>query len=240
MVDRNLYGTSTSAAVSQEAYVEGERSFMLRVYNYMTMGLGITGLVAYLVSTSPSMMHDLFQTNLVWVVMLSPFALLFAIMWASSARREQPGLAFCLFMLFAGDFGLSMSVVFAKYAGLTIAKAFFISAATFAGASLYGYTTGKDLSSWGSFLIMGLWGLIIAMFINVIFHSPMAQFVISAAAVILFTGLTAYDTQNIKDMYREGYGSKVSAVDGALQLYLDFLNLFLNILQLLGIFGSDD
>ena len=228
-MDRPAY-TSSYLAVN----AENERSFMLRVYNYMCSGLGITGLVAYLVSLDPALMHSMLTGPTVWVVMLSPFILLFAIFAATNLRREVPLLSLLLFYIFAGTFGLSMSVIFAKYAGATIALAFFISASTFAGASIVGYTTGKDMSGWGGMLLSLLIGMIIAMVVNAFMQSQMMQYIISSIVVVLFTVFTAYDTQMIKDRYRAGYGDNCSAVEGALDLYLDFLNIFLNVLRLIG------
>ena len=217
----------------------GLRAYMLRVYNLMALGLGITGLAAYatamLATNMPSLGTALYGSPLKWVVMLAPLGMVFFL----SARIEKMSVsaAQTTFWVFAGLMGLSLSSIFLVYTGASITQTFFITAASFGALSLYGYTTKKDLSAMGSFLMMGLFGLIIAMVVNIFLQSPMMQFVISGLGVLIFAGLTAYDTQQIKSMYYEGdtddsAGRK--AIMGALRLYLDFINLFMFLLHFLG------
>lgn len=212
----------------------GLRAYMLKVYNLMAAALGITGVVAYAVSQSPALMQTIFGTPLAWVVMLAPIGFV----WFFSAKvhtMSQSAAQGCLWA-FAGLMGLSLSTIFVAYTGESIFRAFFISAATFGSMSLYGYTTKKDLSGWGSFLFMGLIGIIIASLVNLFLQSSGLQFAISVIGVLLFTGLTAYDTQRIKQTYYQLSGDSLakSAVIGALSLYMDFINLFIMLLRLVG------
>jgi len=214
---------------------EGLRSYMLRVYNYMTLGLGITGAVALLTASSPAMMTAIFTTPLQWVVILAPLG--FVIFFSARLHKMSAGAAQITFWLFAAVMGLSLSTIFLVYTGTSIARVFFITAGAFAAMSLYGYTTKRDLTSWGSFLFMGLIGIIIAMLVNTFIQSAMMHFVISVIGVLVFTGLTAYDTQRIKEEYYAGDGADVTtkkAISGALRLYLDFINLFIMLLHLFG------
>lgn len=213
---------------------QGLRAYMLKVYNYMAGALGLTGLVAFAVSNSPALMQTLFGTPLAWVVMLAPLAFV----WYFSAKvhsMSQQG-AQTSFFVFAALMGLSLSTIFIAYTGASIARAFFITAATFGAMSLYGYTTKKDLSGWGSFLFMGLIGIIIASIVNLFLQSTALQFAVSVIGVLLFTGLTAYDTQRIKQTYYQLSGDSLakSAIIGALSLYMDFINLFIMLLRLVG------
>lgn len=213
----------------------GLRQYMLRVYNYMASGVALTGIVALLVSMNASAMHMLFATPLKWVVMFAPVALVFFL--AARIENMRASTAQTIFWVYAGLVGLSLSSIFLVYTGVSITRTFFITAAAFAGLSLYGYTTKRDLSGFGSFLVMGLIGLIIASIVNMIWPSGMMTFVISAAGVLIFAGLTAYDTQTIKQMYSEHYDAEVGtkvAVMGALNLYMDFINLFMFLLQFMG------
>jgi len=178
----------------------------------------------------------LFNSPLAWVVMLAPLGFVFYL----SARigKLSLGGAQTAFWLFAGVMGLSMASIFISFTSESIARVFFIAAGVFASMSLYGYTTKKDLSGWGSFLFMGLIGVIIASIVNIFVGSTAMQFAISVIGVLVFTGLTAYDTQSIKEMYAEGDGTAVAgkkALFGALRLYLDFINLFIMLLQLFGV-----
>ena len=216
------------------AYDEGLRAFMLQVYNYMTVALAISGAVALGVYSIPALSAAIWGTGLKWVVVFLPlvlslgFAFLFDKMSAQTAKIAL--------LVFAGAMGLSLSSIFLIYKMGSIAQVFFISAATFGAASLYGYTTKKDLTSFGSFLIMGALGICIAGVINLFLQSSMFAFVISCLAVLIFTGLTAYDTQNLKIVYDAELGDEreKAGVYGALQLYLDFINIFVNLLQLIG------
>jgi FtsH-binding integral membrane protein len=213
----------------------GLRQYMLKVYNYMASGLALTGLVAYGVSTSQTAMQVIFGTPLIWVVMLAPLGMVFFLSARMHALKASTAQA--LFWLYAGLMGLSLATIFIQFTGLSIARVFFITAGTFAAVSLYGYTTKRDLTGFGSFLFMGLIGIIIASVVNMFLQSSAMHFVISVVGVLVFVGLTAYDTQAIKTMYRaadtaEVHGKK--AVMGALRLYLDFINLFLMLMHLFG------
>jgi FtsH-binding integral membrane protein len=212
---------------------------MLGVYNYMTVAMGITGLVAYIMAdqlvSNPALFNAVYGSPLKWVVMLAPLG--FVIFLSARIHKMAGSTAQISFWVFAGVMGLSLASIFIAYTGESVAKVFFITAGAFAGLSLFGYTTKKNLSGMGSFLMMGLIGLIIAMVVNIFLASPAMQFVISAVGVLIFAGLTAYDTQQIKNMYQEADGSEVAkkkSIMGALRLYLDFLNLFLFLLQLFG------
>jgi FtsH-binding integral membrane protein len=213
----------------------GLRQFLLTVYNYMASGLALTGLVAYGAAES-GIYASLVQTPILfWVVILAPLALVFFL----SFRIETMslGAAQASFWGYAGLVGLSLAGIFLMYTGVSIARTFFITAATFLAMSLYGYTTRTDLSRFGSFLLMGLFGIIIAALVNMFLASSALQLAISVIGVIIFVGLTAYDTQRIKEIYLESDNSVVAgkkAIMGALALYLDFLNLFILLLQLTG------
>ena len=212
----------------------GLRQYMLQVYNYMASGLALTGIVAYL-GASTGFYASIAQTPLIWVVMLAPLGAVFFL----SFRIQQMSFftAQAAFWVFSVLMGLSLSYIFLRYTGASIARVFFISAGTFAAMSLYGYTTKADLSRFGSFLMMGLIGVILASIVNIFLGSTALQFAISVIGVLVFVGLTAYDTQRIKEVYletddRETMGKK--ALMGALTLYLDVINLFVLMLQLFG------
>ena len=231
MIDRNF-----STATKSEAQVDqGLRSYMLRVYNYMATGLGLTGLTAYFVAITPSLFNAIYGTPFYWIVALAPLGFVFYL----SARLHKISFAKAqtVFWIFSGVMGLSMAYIFIAYTGASIARVFFITAGTFAGMSLYGYTTKKDLTGWGSFLFMGLIGIIIAMIVNIFLQSGMLSFIISCVGVLVFVGLTAYDTQRIKEMYYASDHPEIGgkkAIMGALKLYLDFINLFIMLLHLFG------
>jgi FtsH-binding integral membrane protein len=226
---------------------EGLRSYMLRVYNYMGIGLVVTGLVAYFTYTQSFIEQNgrivgltglgnaLYGSPLQWIVMLAPLA--FVLVLSFGITKLSVPVTQLLFWVFAAVMGLSLASIFAVYTGGSIAKVFFISAATFGAMSLYGYTTKRDLTQIGSFLIMGLIGIVIASIVNIFLASSALSFAISVIGVLVFTGLTAYDTQKIKESYNVGFGAEVlakGAVMGALSLYLDFINLFLMLLRLFG------
>lgn len=230
-----LNARASSAAVIDE----GLRSYMLRVYNYMGIGLVVTGLVAYFVAnwamSNPDNAVLIYQSPLSWVIMLSPLAFVLALSFG--INKMSAGTAQLVFWAFAAVMGLSLSSIFLVYTGASIAKVFFITAATFGAMSLYGYTTKRDLTRIGSFLTMGLIGLVIASVVNIFFPSGPLGFAISILGVLIFVGLTAYDTQKIKESYSESYGADVlkkGAIMGALSLYLDFINLFMMLLRLFG------
>jgi len=221
--------------VDRAAYDEGLRQHMLRVYNFMTLGLALTGVVAFLVASTPALYVPIFTTPLKWVVMLAPLAFIFVLSWRfdrmSSSALQMTFWAFCAVM------GVSMASIFLVFTGASIARVFFITAGMFAATSLWGYTTKTDLTKMGSFLLMGLIGIVIASIVNIFVGSSALQFAISVIGVVVFTGLTAYDTQNIKESYAEHYGHEANskmAVMGALSLYLNFINLFQMLLHLMG------
>ncbi|HLI10408.1 MAG TPA: Bax inhibitor-1/YccA family protein [Alphaproteobacteria bacterium] len=234
-MDIRQQGRVISRAVDRAEIDEGLRSYMLRVYNYMASGLALTGIVAYLVSQSPAAMHAVFGTPLFWLVVLAPLGLVFFL--SARINRMQASTAQALFWVYAALMGVSLASIFVVYTGTNIARVFFISAGAFAGLSLYGYTTRRDLSGMASFLMVGLIGVIIASLVNMFLHSTGLQFALSVIGVLVFAGLTAYDTQSIKEMYFANDMGEVAtkkSVLGALRLYLDFLNLFLLLLQLFG------
>ncbi|MBF0246571.1 MAG: Bax inhibitor-1/YccA family protein [Alphaproteobacteria bacterium] len=221
-----------SAAASMDM---GLRAYMLRVYNYMASGLALTGIVAMLTASSETMVNAIFGTGLSWVVMLAPLA--FILVLSFGIHKMKSSTAQLVFWMFATVMGLSMASIFLAFTGESIARVFFITAGTFAGMSLYGYTTKRDLSGMGSFLMMGLIGIIIASIVNIFLDSTALQFVVSVIGVLVFVGLTAYDTQRIKSIYSALDASDVAtkkAIMGALTLYLDFINLFMMLLQLFG------
>lgn len=239
MEPNRQFNLRTDRMSSSEAYAAGIdaglRAYMLRVYNYMAVGLALTGAVAFATSTSTAMMQAIFGTPLQWVVMLAPLGFVFFL--AARVEKMSTQAAQIAFWAFAAVMGLSLSSIFIVYTGTSIARVFFITAGTFAAMSLYGYTTKRDLSGFGGFLIMGLIGIIIASLVNLFMQSEAMQFVISVVGVLIFTGLTAYDTQRIKSVYRAADSAGVAekkAIMGALALYLDFINLFIMLLHLFG------
>ena len=255
--DRNYASPFGQAAARDTAAVDaGLRSYMLRIYNYMSIGLAITGLAAlgvYMlaVTTDPSgaaakignsfltpFGYAMFVSPLKWVFILAPLAMVFAISFG--INRLKPATAQLMFWAFAALMGISLSSIFLVYTHTSITRVFFITAASFGALSLYGYTTKRDMTGMGSFLIMGLFGLIIASVVNIFVASSMLQFIVSVVGVLIFAGLTAYDTQRLKNDYIYGYASQGgdvserAAITGALSLYLNFINLFTLLLQLLG------
>lgn len=237
---RTTYGAPAGRAGAHDvAFDAGLRSYMLSVYNYMASGVLLTGLVALLFSmggaTSPAAQLFMNGGILKWIVVLAPLGL---VMWLSfGINRLSEGTAKAIYWAYAVMMGLSLSTIFLVYTGASIASTFFASAAAFGGLSLYGYTTKKDLSGLGTFLIMGVVGLVVAMLINMFLKSSMMDLVISGIGVLLFAGLTAYDTQKIKSMYFTVGGTEFvgkAIVMGALTLYLDFINLFLFLLRFMG------
>ncbi|MVT64865.1 BAX inhibitor (BI)-1/YccA family protein [Bradyrhizobium pachyrhizi] len=212
----------------------GLRAHMQRVYGYMAGGLTLTGIVAYVAAAS-GFYQAIAGTVLLWIVMLAPLG--FVLVLSFGIERMNASTAVLLFCLYAGVMGLSMGGIFLAFTGTSIARVFLITAATYGAMSLYGYTTRTDLSRFGSFLMMGLIGIVIASLVNIFLESNGLQFAISIMGVIVFVGLTAYDTQRIKTMYLESDNEEIAgkkAVLGALSLYLDFINLFMLLLQLFG------
>ena len=241
--------TSTTRSSASEAIIdEGLRAYMLKVYNYMGSGVLLTGVIALMffkmaVVTSDggeiigltNFGNSIYNSGLKWVIMLAPlgvvFYMSFGIAKMSAAKAQTT------FWVFAALMGASLSSIFLMYTGASITRVFFITAGTFGAMSIYGYTTKKDLTKLGSFLMMGLFGIIIASLVNIFMKSTMMYFVISILGVLIFVGLTAYDTQKIKNMYLVSDSGELmgkKAVMGALTLYLDFINLFIMLLRLFG------
>ena len=238
------------SAVRQEetrAYFDqGLRAHMLRVYNYMASGVLLTGIVAWfsfqqavVIDSSGAIVgltawgQTLFASPLAWVVMLAPLGFVMALSFG--VNRMQSSTLQTLFWSFAAVMGLSLASIFMVYVGSSIARVFFITAGAFAALSLYGYTTRKNLSGFGTFLFMGLIGIVIASIVNIFLQSSMLYFIVSVVGVLVFAGLTAYDTQRIKEMYSVSDSGEITskkAIMGALSLYLDFINLFLMLLRL--------
>lgn len=212
----------------------GLRKYMLSIYNYMASAVLLTGIVA-VATASSGMAAAMVGSPLMWVVMLAPLGFVMAMSFGLN-KMSQSTLNI-LFWAYAGVMGLSLSTIFLVFTGESIAVTFFATAGAFAGLSLYGYTTKKDLSGFGSFLIMGVIGLIIASLVNLFLQSSVMSFVISAIGVLVFAGLTAYDTQRLKRQYFELRGTEFmgkAVIMGALSLYLDFINMFMFLLQFLG------
>ncbi|RFB78485.1 Bax inhibitor-1/YccA family protein [Methylovirgula sp. 4M-Z18] len=244
------YGSTTQAGVTID---QGLRTYMLGVYNYMTLGLAITGVVAYALfamATSAVPVEGavafhglyitpfgitLFASPLKYVVMLLPLGIVFYMSMGMNRMSAQA--AKIAFFVFAAAMGASLSSILLVYTAVSITNALLSTTAAFAGLSIYGYTTRRDLSAMGSFMVMGLFGLVIASLINIFMQSSGLQLALSYLAVVIFAGLTAWDTQKIKAMYYEGDGYEVvtkKSIFGALALYLDFINLFVALLRIFG------
>jgi uncharacterized protein len=264
--NRNIGSAPFGQAIGQAVAVdEGLRAYMLRVYNYMALGLAITGLAAlgiYMLSVTGDMAlaakavrngaevparipgglyltqfgYYIYVSPIKWVIMLAPLAMVFVLSFG--VERMRPATAQITFWIFAALMGISLSSIFLVFTHTSIVRVFFITAASFGALSLWGYTTQRDLSSMGSFLMMGLFGVVLASLVNLFMHSSALQFAISVIGVIVFAGLTAWDTQRLKNEYlygaMDGEAVERSAISGALSLYLNFINLFTLLLQLLG------
>lgn len=225
--------SQSDARVSQ--YDMGLRKYMLGVYNYMAAALALTGIVAMAASTSAPLMNLIHGTPLKWVVMLAPLGVVMYL--GVRINKMSAKAAQMTFWGYAALMGLSLSYILLAYTGVSIARTFFITGVSFGALSLYGYTTKRDLSGLGTFLFMGVVGLILASIVNIFLQSSMMHMIISAVGVLLFAGLTAYDTQKIKDIYNQLDNSEVAgkkAVMGALTLYLDFILMFQFLLSFLG------
>ena len=255
-LDRNYASPFGRAAGRADAATvdAGLRAYMLRIYNYMTIGLAITGLAAlgvYMLAVADGSSADAIRIGklyltpigyqiyvgpLKWLFMLAPLGMVFAI--SAGINKFKPATTQLLFWLFSALMGVSLSSIFLIYTHTSIVRVFFIAAASFGALSLYGYTTQRDLTSLGSFLVMGLFGVIIAALVNLFLASSALQWVISIVGVLVFSGLTAWDTQRLKNEYiyfaMDGAMAQRSAIIGALTLYLDFINLFTLLLQLIG------
>ncbi len=237
----NLFERNGVQSASGVEVDQGLRSYFLRVYNYMASALILTGLVAYFASTSEAFLGLMSNgqggvSPLFYVLAFAPLGVVFYL--SARMHKMSEGAAQAWFWGFAVLMGLSMFSIFIAYTGTSIARVFFITAGTFGATSLYGYTTKRDLSGWGSFLFMGVIGIIIASVVNFFIGSTALQMAISVIGVLLFTGLTAYDTQRIKTTYYQimNYGGDLgkAAIMGALSLYLDFINLFIMLMNLMG------
>ncbi|SDP27354.1 Bax inhibitor-1/YccA family protein [Phyllobacterium sp. OV277] len=229
------YGMDTARGQSSAAFDEGLRRHMLRIYNYMGLGLVLTGVVAFVVASTPALYVPIFSTPLKWVVMLAPLA--FVMFFSFKMQSMSASSAQAMFWAFCAVMGLSLASVFLVFTGTSIARTFFIAATMFGATSLYGYTTKRDLSQFSAFLMMGLIGVVVASVVNLFLGSSMLQFVVSVAGVLVFIGLTAWDTQSIKEQYAESFDSESQqklAVFGAFSLYLNFVNIFQLLLQLTG------
>jgi FtsH-binding integral membrane protein len=230
----------TGAGARVDTIDQGLRAFMLGIYNNMAIGLAITGLFAYGIAqwalSDPAVHQALYGSALRWVIMLAPLAFVFGL--SAGVNRLSPAAARLVFFAFAAVMGVSLSSIFLVFTNESIARTFFVTAASFGALSLYGYTTKRDITRWSSFLFMGLIGLLLAMIVNIFLGSTAVQFAISVIGVLIFAGLTAVDTQRLKHTYDYVAGDAVAAgrasIIGALQLYLDFINLFMFLLQFMG------
>jgi hypothetical protein len=225
-----IYRTTSRAAID-----EGLRAFMVKVYGYMALGLTITGTIAFMLLENEPLMHSLASTPLIYVFMFAPLGV---VMYLSlRIEKIQPATAQMMFWIYATLMGVSMAFILLPYTRVSIANIFFISASLFGSMSIFGYTTQRDLTSMGSFMIMGVWGILLASIINMFMQNSAFQLLISVVTVLVFTGLTAYDTQNIKEIYLSSDSEEIAtkkAVIGALQLYLDFVNIFISLLRIFG------
>ncbi len=229
-------GTSgTQAGVAGREIDQGLRAYMLRVYNYMGSALALSGIVALAIASSEAAQQVVFGTGLMWVFILAPLA--FILVMNFGLNKMKASTLQMVFWAFAATMGVSLATVLMAYTGASVARVFFITAGTFGAMSLYGYTTKRDLTGIGNFLFMGLIGIIIASVVNIFLASSALHFAISVIGVLVFVGLTAYDTQKIRQMYYAGDGHEVSqkkAIMGATTLYLDFINLFFMLMHLFG------
>ena len=245
MADYNTYRTTQSVGARQAVVDEGLRAYMNKVYGLMAVGMGVTAVAAYGVSTAAvdasgqltQLGYAIYASPLKWVIMFAPLLMVFA--FGAALNRLSTQAATIMFYAFAALMGLSISSIFLVYTDMSIVQTFVVTAIAFAGLSLWGYTTKKNLSGWGTFLIMGVIGLIVASIVNIFLQSSAMQFAISVLGVLIFAGLTAYDTQRIKNTYLELAGSDrdfigKTAIMGALSLYLNFLNLFMFLLSFMG------
>ncbi|MAB08779.1 MAG: hypothetical protein CML50_22575 [Rhodobacteraceae bacterium] len=242
MAEYRTIRTATGARAAQ--IDEGLRAHMNKVYGTMSIGMLITFAVAWAVGTSPQLLSVFrdpatLQPNILgWIVMFAPLIMVFA--FSAALNKISAATAQVFFWAFSAVMGLSLSWIFVAFTGFSIAQVFLVTSIAFAGLSLWGYTTKKDISGWGAFLIMGVIGILVASIVNIFLGSPTIAFAISILGVLIFAGLTAYDTQNIKNTYLQhaAHGDSEwlgkAAIMGALQLYLDFINMFMFLLQLFG------
>ena len=231
---RRTSPTLNGSAIGRATYDQGLRRYMLSIYNYMASGVLLSGVVALLFAQS-GMAAEVLSSPLRWLVVLAPLGFVFAMSFG--VNRMQTSTLQALFWGFCTVMGLSLSTIFLVYTGASIATTFFATAGAFAGLSLVGYTTKRDLSAMGAFMTMGLIGIIIAMVINIFLHSTGLQLAISILGVLVFAGLTAWDTQRLKTMYNQVAGTEFAGkavILGALSLYLDFINMFQFLLNFMG------
>ena len=237
------YEKNAQANTSVRSEIDlGLKAYMNKVYSFMAVGLALTGTIAHLFSQMAfnfetnqltSFGSTIYASPLAFIIMLAPLGFMLAISFGITKMKEST--VQILYWSFAAVMGVSLGSIFIQYTGESIARVFFITAGAFGALSLYGYTTKKDLSGWGSFLFMGLIGILIASIVNIFIASTFLQFAISVIGVLVFAGLTAYDTQQIKNMYFDGNGQEgKKAIMGSLRLYLDFINLFIMLIQLFG------
>lgn len=244
MAEYNTIRTSGVAGARTAQIDEGLRAHMSKVYGTMSIGMLLTFAVAWAVGTSPQLLSVFrdpatLQPNILgWIIMFAPLGMVF--LFGAAINKLSAAGAQTFFYVFASVMGLSLAWIFVAFTGMSIAQIFLVTSIAFAGLSLYGYTTKKDISGWGAFLIMGVIGLVVAMIVNIFLQSPAIMFAISILGVLIFAGLTAYDTQNIKNAYLQhaAHGDSEwmakSGIMGALSLYLNFINMFMFLLQLFG------
>ncbi len=244
MANQN-FNTFNRAGTADQAFDVGLRAHMIKVYNYMASGLALSGIVAFALFSSPELASMFFQVApgnrvvglnmLGWVAILAPMGLLLLV--GFRAQQMSVGGIQAVYWAVTALMGVSLSLLLFRYTGASVARTFFVTAASFGGLSLYGYTTKRDLSAFGKFLFMGLIGIVLASLVNMFFPSGTMSFIISVAGVLIFSGLIAYDTQKIKEQYAESLGRDVAekaAIFGALSLYLDFVNLFQFLMSFMG------
>ncbi len=249
MANENVFNRGGAVAADQAVFDAGLRAHMVRVYNYMASGLALSGIVAFALASNPALQSIFFQMGMTrggavipvgmtlagWVATLAPIGLLLLVSFR--AAKMSVGSVQAVYWAVTALMGVSLSVVLMVYTGASVARTFFVTAAAFGSLSLYGYTTKRDLTAMGKFLFMGLVGLLLAGLVNMIWPSGTMSFIISAAGVLIFSGLIAYDTQKIKEQYAEAWGSDDAqkvAIFGALSLYLDFVNLFQFLMSFIG------
>ena len=222
--------------MSRDAVLSREAAFFRKVYNWMVAGLALTGGAAYFTASSDTLFNLIFGTPLMWILIAAELIMVFTL--AGRVNRMAASTAGTVFIIYSVLNGLTLSIIFKAYSGGNIATAFFVTAGTFGAMSFYGYTTKRSLASWGSFLFMGLIGIVIASVVNIFLNSPMLYWLVTYAGVLVFVGLTAYDTQRLRAMAAGGFDGEEmenrTAIMGALALYLDFINLFIMILRILG------
>lgn len=236
MIEYNSKNSFASTATKAASYDSSLREYMVKIYQYMSIALAVSGAIAFFVSSSPTLVKTLFGTPIMWLVMFAPLIFVFFFSYKLATISAETAKSFL--WIYSALMGLSLATIFLAYTATSIARVFFITASTFGAMSIYGYTTKKDLSAVGSFLIMGLFGVIIASLINIFLKSSALEFAISIIGVFIFIGLTAYDTQKIKHNYYQFAGNSEMtnklAVMGALNLYMDFINLFMMLLRFMG------